>query len=206
MTIDLIEHAKTKAREFVGDLDDPEDDILPVMLCQGPHGLGMLPLNLMDSEQSKDQLALWMTAMLTVSRAEEAVMVTTAWMVTVDRDQVDMAEGTSRVQPSEHPNRTEAVILMCSKKGGDRMISAQLTRHPDKTPDLGDWDDTGDEIEKLGGRFGDAIHWGLEMAEKMPPEMAEIIESAWESDPDDIRDLIQRFVNVARNAERGVLP
>jgi hypothetical protein len=196
---DLIEHAKEKSRESCEELTGPEDDVMPILLFLGPRGLGVMPLGtVMADEDSKEEGALWMTASLAVARAEQAVMVTTAWMVTRERDDPNLDAENARMlngPVSEQPDRTEHITLMCSDIERDQMIHAPITRYPDKPPTLGEWVDE-DYADRLGGRFGDAINLGLKIAKEMPPEMAEIVDEGWEDGTSS--DLVERFVKVAR--------
>jgi hypothetical protein len=48
----------------------------------------------------------------------------------------------------------------------------------------------------LGGRFGDAIHIGMDLAANMPPELIEIIDEGWELGKQ--QELIERFHKVFR--------
>ena len=196
---DLIEHAQRVSRKAVEDLTEPQEDILPVMVCSGPHGISVMLLSEMGGDDaSKDQLALWMTATLVVTRAAAAVTVTTAWMtkMSLDDPDVDLLAGTIKEPVSERSDRVEGVALVCCSRDTEVLITAPLTRHEDRPPTLGDWIRLGDGNGMTGGRFGEAMYRGLKMAEEMPAEMVDLIEDGWaEGNP---QDLIQRFVNVAR--------
>jgi hypothetical protein len=206
---DLVEHAKTHSRECVEGLTDPDDDIMPILLWLGPHGPGLMSMGeLMKDDEAKDKLARWITATLAVGQATECVTVTTGYMAMVDRDDpdVDVSRGTVTTPIRERPDRTEAVILMCSdRRGRGGMVHAPLTRYPDKPPTLGDWIDSRLEVgPKVGGRFGEAMALGLEIVREMPPELVEIIEEGWEIGPEAVQNLIERFVNVAEGFNRDL--
>jgi hypothetical protein len=200
-SFDLIEHAKSKSRECLEELTEPDEDIMPLMMFQGPHGLGFMPLgDIMEDAATKDEGALWMTATLAVGRATEAVMITTAYMAHLEKDDARVHEDggtiTVEVPICEMPERTEHIVLMCSAtEGNGTLVSAPVTRYPDKPPTLGEWE-TSPQPDKVGGRFGDAVNAGLRIAKEMPPEMAEIVDEGWKDGTS--ADLIQRFVNVAR--------
>jgi hypothetical protein len=206
---DLVEHAKTHSRECVEGLTDPDEDIMPVLLWWGPHGPGLMPMgDLMKGDVHKDRLAKWITATLAVSQATECVTVTTGYMAKVDRDDpdVDVSRGTVTKPVRERPEAVEAVVLMCSdRRGQGGIVHAELTRYPDKPPTLGDWNDQRLEVgPKVGGRFGDAMNLGLQIAREMPPELVEIIEDGWKIGPEAVQDLIERFVNVATGFNRDL--
>ena len=197
---DLIEYAKEKARDNAESLDGPEDDILPIMLWVGPHGIGFMPLHEgMRSDKTKEAIAPVMTATLAVSRATAVVMTTTAWMVVAPRVEVGDPFKDVEFPLSENPDRSEHVVLMCVKEGKDILTSAPVTRYPDRPPTLGEWDSKplgikdGDNA-RAGGRFGDAMHLGIDFANNMPPELIDIIEEGWRDGTQD--DLIGRFLKV----------
>jgi hypothetical protein len=93
--------------------------------------------------------------------------------------------------------------------GEDGIVSAPITRYPDKPPTLGEWDglpfEPGRERRNpaFGGRFGDAMHLGLDFAKSMPQELIEIIDDGWKEGQQD--DLMRRFMNVYGSI-RGVPP
>lgn len=199
--VDLIEHAKSKSRECCEQLIGPDDDIMPIMLFLGPYGIGFMPLgDIMQGDDAKDEGALRMTASLTVSRAVEAVMVTTAYMANLAKDdeRVHIETDTVDVPIREMPERTEAVVLMCSNGERDSMIYAPITRYPDKPPTMGEWIDEAGDAGRMGGRFGKSINLGLKMSREMPSEMAEIVDEGWREGAAD--QLIERFIAVARNS------
>jgi hypothetical protein len=196
---DLLAHAQRVAAESVTELEDPDDDILPVFIWFGPHGVGLMPLVPMTDGRSKDQLAAAMTAALVVGRATQAVFSATSWVVEATRNPdetgFDPADPLTRLMPSEHPDRKECLTIMHHKVDGGAVISqAILTRYPDRIPTLGEWRTTDQGDAKIGGgRFGEAINAGLEMARGMPQEMADIIEAGWAAGEQE--ELLQSFLN-----------
>jgi hypothetical protein len=122
-------------------------------------------------------------------------------MVRADRETYEAED--IHIPPSRHPDRVEQVNLMCAGRDRQMLVYAPITRYPDKPPTLGDWindqddPDLGSGPAKIGGRFGDAMNLGLQIAREMPPEMVEIIEEGWETSPEAVQDLIERFVNVS---------
>jgi hypothetical protein len=206
ITYPLLDHALEHARSCHDDLTDPEEDILPVLLWVGPYGMGIMPMLEMGDGEQKDQLAAMMTSSLACSRAVQAVMITTSWMVAApppDSDEEKEArKGKGFVDimgcmPSEHPDRMECVTAMHAtlEDGKDSMSHAVVTRYPDKPPTLGEWQGRTETMQsKIGGRFGDAIHLGMKIATDMPPEMIEILDAGWRDGEQ--TDLISRFHKV----------
>ncbi len=183
----LLEHAQKLARKSAEDLDGPDNDILPVMLWVGPHGMGMLPLTLMADAKEKNTLAGWMVAALAVSRATEVTMTTTAWMVLGDDEHI-----LDDVTPSEHPDRVEIISLVHSDWEHNTLWSAPIARYPDKNPTLGEWSSFPSDV--LSGRFGTAMRRGLQCAKEMPEEMVEMVEEGWEAGRQ--QELVARFEKV----------
>lgn len=193
---DLLKHGMEMARDNVKDLTEPGEDILPVLMWLGPYGTGVMPLLDMSDDAAKDDLAAMMTTALAVSRAREAVQTTTSWAVQQQLDD-NTRRGVVDVRPSEHPDRVECITLMYMKPedGADKMVRGDLTRYDDKPPTLGEWqiDDSG-PMDRIAGRFGEAIHMGMDFAAEMPPELVQIIDEGWAEGRQG--NLIERFHNV----------
>lgn len=197
---DLLEYAKRHAVEDVSDLDDPEDDIMPVFLWMGPYGGGLMPCFPMANSEDKDRIAACMTASLVVARATECVFTSTSWMVEMQREPdetgPDMADPLGGlIPPSEHPDRVEAITIMHVGKDRSALARAKLTRHQDRLPDVGPWIGWSGEGAKIGGRFGEAIDHGLRMVQEMPQEMVEILDEAWADGEQE--QMITRFLLAA---------
>jgi hypothetical protein len=195
----LMQHAMDRARESVAELEDPEDDILPILMWQGPYGIGLMPITEMADDAQKDQLAEMMTTVLAVSRATEAVMQTTGWTVKVAAPDGKLPPRALEPPPSQHPDRIECITVMHhTAEKRDSMRSAVITRYPDKPPELGDWGLMGlpdsEEPIQIGGRFGDAVHRGFEFSEMMPQELADIIDEGWRENKG--QEMIERFHRV----------
>jgi hypothetical protein len=196
---DLLEYAKRNAVEDVSKLDNPEDDILPVFLWMGPYGGGLMPCIPMRSNQDKARIAACMTASLVVARATECVFTSTSWMVEMERgpDETgpDVADPLAGMMPSEHPDRVEVITIMYFGKNHTALAQAKLTRHQDRLPDVGPWNQWSAEVIKVGGRFGEAVDRGLRMVEEMPEQMVEILDEAWAAGEQE--QMITRFLKVA---------
>lgn len=205
----LLDSAKAHVIAELAELEGPDDDIMPHFLWLGRYGIGFMPLQMPD-DAAKDQIAEAMVASLIVGRATEAVFVSTAWVAAYRRDDptVNARAGTAEVRPSEHPDREEIIMLMYHTRREALLISAPVTRHPDKPPTLGDWEtheQSHPKFRQPGGRFGDAIRMGLHGSAEMPPEMAELIDEGWALGEQ--QDMIDRFIKVHHSMTRpGTAP
>jgi hypothetical protein len=88
-------------------------------------------------------------------------------------------------------------MLMYHSRREVLMVSAPVTRYPDKAPTLGEWETHPQSHPKFrtpSGRFGNAVNWGLHMAAEMPAEMAAMIDAGWAAGQQ--QDLIEWFMKV----------
>jgi hypothetical protein len=167
---DFLVHAKASARDALNGLDGPAEDIIPVLLTHGKRGLGITALTMPD-DAAKEKVAQLMIASIAFAEATECVFICTAWMG--PPNEMD-------VPPSQHPDRMERVILV-HQQSTDKcnLYAAPVIRHDNRPPDLGQWEEMGGA---MGGRFGDAIEYGMKLAKSVPviPGLAESINESWE--------------------------
>jgi hypothetical protein len=184
---DLLEFTKESVKRIAADFDKPGADFLPTLLLRMPDGnVAICGLaGDMNSQNEKDEIARFMIAACACARTQEVCFVSSAWAVKYEPPPGEKLENWKEVEqredfvmPRDHPQRIEVVNVMCSRPSGDIMASAEITRHEDegKPPTIGDWEEMGGEGTTLGGRFGDAIHDGIDLGQKMdsdetPPEM-----------------------------------
>jgi hypothetical protein len=175
---DLLEYTKDCVKRIAADFDKPDADFLPTLLLKMHDGnVAICGLAAdFDSQKEKDECAKFMMAACACARAKEACFVSSAWAVEYAPPEGEKFENWQEVEkrddfvmPRDNPNRIEVVNVMCSRPGGDVMASAEITRHEDegKPPTIGEWKEMGGEGTKLGGRFGDAIHDGIELGQKL---------------------------------------
>lgn len=132
----------------------PDDDWVPIAFLEGPEGQATFPIaDFMDNDRSKDLLAEFILPQaISKFRAHTVVMVLSAWQGRNIPKGVDWQD---RPRPSEDPERKEILILVEYKREGvTRHTVADIIRHEDSPPTLGEWDNWGDDA-KLGadGRF-----------------------------------------------------
>jgi hypothetical protein len=186
----LVQHARMAARDAVNALTRPEQDILPMLMTYGKRGLGIAGIEMPDDD-GRDRVAKMMVATVAFTEAAEVAFVSTAWMSNSE---------SVGVRPRDDPQRVEKVVLVHWSGGGvSTMYAADVIRHDNRPPDLGQWEEMGGE---MGGRFGDAVELGLRLAKTVDdvPGLAEIIEKGWEtSDP----TMINTFIRVLERS--GIL-
>lgn len=161
-------HVAGEMSELTGN-EDPQ----PMVLFRDRNGeVTIMPLFLdMNSHAQKDVLAYILTANLMIADASEAVFVSSTWMASTTKD--DFAHD-SRM-PSERDDRIEAVVIIHMTRNSNAMHRAIIDRKK-TTPTLGPWEEM--PGTQLGGRFGDAIANGLNLAANLPAEMREFIAQA----------------------------
>lgn len=164
---DLMEAAK---RHITESFDTSQ--FVPVLLVKAHDGgLAIAPLDGdMDDDGAKDEMASFMTATIACLRAQEAALVTVAWTLPPNAVTKEEYESDDFVKPSERPDRFEVVNIMQVHPDSDRMANAEIMRGGAR-PRVGDWSTfqprKDEQPIRLGGRFGEAMHKGVELGQKM---------------------------------------
>ena len=131
----------------------PDDDWVPIAFLMGPDGQATFPIaEFMDNDRTKDLLAEFiLPQVIKKFRAHTLVMVMSAWQGRTIPKGVDWQD---RPRPSEDPERTEILMLIEYKaEGVTRQTVANIIRHEDSPPTLGEWDDWGGATLGSDGRF-----------------------------------------------------
>ena len=189
---DLVAHAKRCARDALNSLDDPEDDILPVILSHGRRGLDVLGAFMPSDDEAKEALADMITAKIAVAQATEAAMVCTAYVRTVNPETMQTV------------GKQEVIVLVHCSNGGQSAWTANLTRHTNRPPDMSIWQELGAGGTAIGGRFAEAMTNGLIFARTVDPDMQKILDDGYLSDRVD--ELVKMFLaaKVALELSRGL--
>lgn len=132
----------------------PDDDWVPIAFMEGPEGQATFPIaDFMDNDHSKDLLTEFiLPQVIKEFRAHTLVMIISAWQ---GRNLEPGTDPMDRPRPSEDPERKEILMLIeYTREGVQRHTVADIIRHEDSPPTLGEWDDWGDDAH-LGseGRF-----------------------------------------------------
>lgn len=157
--------------EGLGQRLAPDDDWQPMLFCAKDDTLGIAPIdgNLFSSAEAKAHLTnTVIPALVQQSGAESVAMVTTAWLVRIDRTNpydragLDPETGFTRVMPSQHPGRIEVVTIVVCDKDNVRSYMAEIARSAGP-PTLGNWEVQiqGEGGMQVAGRIAEAIQFAL---------------------------------------------
>jgi hypothetical protein len=211
----LLEFAKTSVEKIAQDFDKPDADFMPTLLIKA-YDRKVQVVSLagdMNSQQAKDQMARFMFAAVACLRASEVAFVSSAWAANYKPPEGEKLESWEDVEkrddfvmPRNNPDRIEIVNIMYAGTDGDTMSSAEITRHEreGKPPTIGPWQDMGGAGATISGRFGDAIHDGMVVGQKMgvaPPEIAEYMDEKIANG--ELHDLIESFLRAMDKAREA---
>jgi hypothetical protein len=206
--MDLLKYAKSSVEKIAKGFTKHDDDFTPTLLVRQAKG-GVVIFGLaadMNDQRAKDECAKFMVAACACLRSTEVCLVSSAWTVKYERQDGQPIEDWREIEkrddftmPRDHRDSVEVVNIMHASSGGDTMASADINRSWGyDPPTLGEWEDVGGEGVKLGGRFGDAIHAGMELGQKMftdnrtPPEIIAYMDQQIENG--EIEELIASFM------------
>lgn len=151
ITPDLVSIMKRGAADVQRNFTSPDDDWAPVMIVNGPRGVAVLMVPIGDD---KNLTAAIITEALRSYQATEAALVTSSW--TVQRE--TMSEDDLPV--SQQPDRKEVLVLTYVSADSAEMSMADIVRHVDTPPTLGEWSEQmGGPF--LSGLFADALRKGI---------------------------------------------
>lgn len=155
--LDLFQSTALMVSKMPEDLfTEPDDDWEPMLLMETEdEEMGMAPLGpLMTDEMHKDVLANYvLPEAIRAFRPRVIIMVMSTWTSLIASEHM----GTDKhIPPSKQPDRSERLLLLeFTREGIGRQGWAQIVRHEDKPPTLGEWDDF--PADAFGGRFVDPI-------------------------------------------------
>ena len=158
--LNLFQHvAMIASTEMPGFFTEPEDDWEPIAFLELEEGnaIPALPMGMyMQSVQGKELLARMILPMaIDHFGAKRIVLLLSVWMAQgYSKEEIESGE---YMAPSKHPERTEHIqLLELTADGVQRHSMAQIIRHEDSPPTLGEWDDL-EELENFEGRFIDPL-------------------------------------------------
>ena len=158
-TLGLFDSVAVTARSMTTEhFTDPDDDWEPILFVEGKTGTGMTPLGqFMRNDGSKDMLAeVVIPAVVEQFQATTVVMVLSTWTASVASK--EELEPIRYVPPSQRPDRREQLLIIeYTREGVTRQAFAEIIRHENSPPTLGDWDEQIMDKAVLEGRFVEPI-------------------------------------------------
>lgn len=135
--------------ESLGTTLGPDDDWMPVcfLLTGDEMVVAAIDPEFMSSNATKNRLGdVILPGLVRKTNADAFAMVMTIWQTKISQDnaydqaKLDPETGLPRVPVSLMPDRVEAVLVTAVTKEGANASVAEITRSPDKAPELGAWD------------------------------------------------------------------
>jgi hypothetical protein len=122
------------------------------MVPNGGMGLAAIDPEFLAKPEHKDLLAEdVLPALLREQNAVAMVLVTSTWYI--EQSQED-ADEHGLLQPSQHPDRREALTLMGLSQTAEALWMADITRHENAPPTLEEWKKLPNSATKeITGRF-----------------------------------------------------
>jgi hypothetical protein len=195
----LLQFTKDTVQKIANEFKGPDADFVPALLIR-THNDDVLVVGLkgdMDSQSAKDDMAEFMLAACACARAKEAAFVSSCWALR--KISKDDYESGNFVMPRDSPDRIEAVSVMYASLDGDVMATREIIRRKGRPPTLAaEWEEMrADDGTTLGGRFGNAVHQGIEIGKKMagdetPPEIKAYMDEMIAADK--FNELIEGFL------------
>jgi hypothetical protein len=157
--VELAKGGVESNRELLG----PEDDWQPVLIGLTETEATVVGFPIMPN--LKDTLVEVLATIAKQFGFKAMAVVTTVWYVKVavdassltDEEREALEREHMNTPPSEHPNRVEAVLIQALDAEVMRFRVAEIERHPDAPPTLGEWKPLGEDNDEYGGRFPDAL-------------------------------------------------
>lgn len=155
------------ARDGISEVDDPDGDVPPIVVTEGPRGIVGIGFNISDRDTDNRATMLEIAAALGVVRATRAAMICMAWVS-------DKTEG-------RQGQRQEAVMVTIVDLNNVRILFAPVQRNRDMPPDLGSWIEADEEGARVAGAFINALRYGLTLSGSVDgiPGLDNLLKEAW---------------------------
>jgi len=155
----LISSAQSGAVEISTTLE-PDEDLMPVaFVLDGEGTLAIVSIDprFMATPATKEMLAQQVLPdVIRKHNGIAAAFVSAAWMATYERNDRNIHK---QVPPKERPDRKEVVLFTAATALEVKSYSADIERHEDAPPTLGDWQFFGDG--ETDGLFPMGLRAGL---------------------------------------------
>jgi hypothetical protein len=136
--------------------------------------------------EAKDRLADMIMALCVVHGAVEVAFGSAAWSAETS------AEEDSDVPASQRPNRKEVAVVSGATSAGVKDVRiASVVRENGKVG-IGLWEQL--SLAEISGRFAEALHMGLKLSAKMPPEIRDFLREQIEAGL--MREIVSSTMNV----------
>jgi hypothetical protein len=167
---DLVHLLRTGVEDIGSSFTEPDDDWM--FVCMGRTEddgvvIGVDP-SAFQTEETKDQLPQLLANLAQRQGFVAYGMVISMWYVVLDKrdspeefDSLERDRSWTGPRPSEHPKRKEGVLIVGVDRFGDEAYTADIIRHDDAPPTLGEWRSWGGEPDGLQGRFIDPLRRAL---------------------------------------------
>lgn len=119
--------------------------------------------------EAKDALADMIMALCIVHGAVSAAFGSAAWS----------AEGDGDLPPSKRPDRKEIAIISAATSAGVNAVRVASVVRENNKVGIGLWEQI--PMTAAAGRFAEALHMGLKLSRKMPPETRAFLTEQMES-------------------------
>jgi hypothetical protein len=142
--------------------------------------------------EAKDEIADMIIALCVVHGAVEVAFGSAAWS----------AEGDGDLPPSQRPDRKEVAIISAADSAGVGAVRiASVVRESDKVG-IGLWEQVPLAVS-AGGRFAEALHMGINLSKKMPPEIRDFLREQIEAGL--LEEIISSTMSAISEARRTAL-
>lgn len=146
---------KQGAQDVQGRFTSPDDDWVPILLVKSPDGIGLAMVTITDDKQATADM---LQESLRSNKATEAVLITSAW--TISRGLGEQFDPERDFPICEQPDRQEVLVLTHVTTESAAMYMANINRHADTPPTLGEWQEQVDGPQ-VAGIFVDAMRKGI---------------------------------------------
>lgn len=176
----LTEHAQKHIERVMRELSG-DDDFMPFLTIRNDRDqVAYVGMDMPEEEEGKDVLANYITALCMVHRGVEVTFATVAWLV--------LCQQLPDVAPSQHPDRQEQVFVLTVDTTDQFQVHTATVVRDNDMVGVGLWSPMNATVAE--GRFADAIRMGMDLGQKLPPEMRDYIDS--KEAEGELADLVER--------------
>lgn len=174
-----------------------EEDFVPFVIVVDERGREFFVgfAQMPTEPEAKDRLADMIIALCVVHGAVEVAFGSAAWSAETTVDD------TSDVPPSKRPNRQEVAIVSAANAAGVKNVTiASVVREGGKVG-IGLWEQL--PLAAIAGRFAEALHMGLKLSGKIPPEVRAFLREQIEAGL--VQEIVTSTMNVISEARRTAM-